>query len=169
MLAKCDNIESSRTTTKRTLRKDCFVDCCFESQEWTLKLTIVLLLCYFSLFSMCPIKALWITVPFVKSFTEIKLPCLVMAVTEKKIKRRQHVQYMTEKTIWPTSMLPLLRRSLQMELSQHTDPNPGWHTYTITTTSNHHWHTIFSLVWRTEHKWVEKTNKATLFKNKKRR
>lgn len=55
-----------------------------------------------------------------------------------------------EKTVWPTSILSLLLRALQMELSQHSDPNPGTHTYAITTTNNQHRHTIFSLLRRTE-------------------
>ncbi len=34
----CDVIKSSRAATQWTLRWDCFVKCCFQSQEWTLKL-----------------------------------------------------------------------------------------------------------------------------------
>lgn len=63
--------------------------------------------------------------------------------------RRKRWQKM-ERTLSPTSILPLLLRLLQKELSQHTDPNPGTHTYAITTTNSQHRHTIFSQVWRTE-------------------
>lgn len=57
---------------------------------------------------------------------------------------------MIEKTVGPTLIFTWLLRSLQMALSQHTDPNPGTHTYVITTTNKQDRHTIFSLVWRTE-------------------
>lgn len=47
----------------------------------------------------------------------------------------------------PTSILLLSLRSLQTELLQHLDPNPGTHRYVIATTSQRRYF-IFSLVWR---------------------